>query len=84
MIANHQQLCMFFSPIWRHCLIAHQGKEEDMNIIMRLDKKCNDPLTRQLREGILINRATPGSILNSKSEFKQPKVARINLQRTLP
>ena len=51
-----------------------------MKISMKIIKKFKDPLTRQANEAVRINNRKNDEILNSKSEFNHPPVARITVE----
>jgi hypothetical protein len=73
------------SPLWKHCLQEHQGSKEDCDFQMELVARFRDPLTRLIYEGVLIKWAQreKGTLMNSRSEWSQPKVARVQLVREL-
>ena len=71
------------SAMWKHCAFAHGG-DLSTPFRMKLLSKHRDPLGHVIAEGVRINHQPPESCLNSKSEFKQPKVARVALVRSLP
>ena len=49
------------------------------------EKSFSDPASKQLFEGVSINRSpsTPGFLMNSKAEYKQGEVARVEVVRGL-
>ena len=57
----------------------NEHKEEEMRIRMEITRKFKDPLTRQANEAVRINSRSknPGELLNSKSEFNHPPLARV-------
>ena len=71
------------NPLWKHQTNFHPGLQPTYN--MRALKFFKDPLTRQINEGVRINnsRSTPGFLMNSKSEFRQGEVARVDITRGL-
>ena len=66
------------SPLWKHCQHAHGG-DVTIPFKMKLISKHRDPLGRVIAEGVLINHLDPDAVLNSRSEHRQPKVARVIL-----
>ena len=73
---NHQD-----NPIVKHQANFHPGLQPKLSMKALLFFK--DPLSRQINEGVRINqsKSTPGYLLNSKSEFRQGEVARVNIMR---
>ena len=49
---------------------------------MEITKKFRDPLTRQANEAVRITSRKKNEILNSKTEFNHPPVARIIVERS--
>ena len=47
---------------------------------MEIMKKFRDPLTRQSNEAVRISQRRKDEILNSKSEFNHPPIARITVE----
>ena len=70
------------SAMWKHCVFAHEGRTET-KFRMKLLSKHRDPLGHVIAKVVRINHQPPGSSLNSRSKFKQPKVARVALVRSL-
>ena len=70
------------SVLLKHKLNEH--KDEEMRIRMEITKKFKDPLTRQANEAIRIasRSKNPGELLNSKSEFNHPPLARVVVEKT--
>ena len=64
--------------LYKHKQNDHQN--EEMKISMKIIKKFKDPLTRQANEAVRINNRKNDEILNSKSEFNHPPVARITVE----
>lgn len=58
----------------RHQMEKHEGAPG--NFQMRVVKTFKDPLSRQVTEAVLIKNHR-GELLNSKSEFHQPSIVRI-------
>ena len=48
---------------------------------MEITKPFKDPLTRQANEGVRIFNRKKSEILNSKTEFSHPRIARITVER---
>ena len=71
------------SALWKHCALVHGG-DNTTPWTMDLISRHRDPLGRMIREGVEISDMDPGSMLNSRAEWRQPKVARVILARTLP
>ena len=69
------------SVLWKHKQKEH--REEEMKVKMQITKKFRDPLTRQANEAVRISgrSKTQGELLNSKSEFNHPPVARIVIEK---
>ena len=55
-----------------------------MEIEMNVLKRFKDPLSRQANEGIRIANRKPEELLNSKSEFHQPSVVRLQVEKKTP
>ena len=54
--------------------------EEDIEFRMQVLKKLKDPLTRLANEGVRIKDRKPEELLNSKSEFHQPAIVRLQVE----
>ena len=69
------------SVLWKHKLKEHG--EEEMKVKMKITQKFRDPLTRQANEAVRIahRSKTQGELLNSKSEFNHPPLARIVIEK---
>ena len=69
------------SVLWKHKLKEHG--EEEMKVKMKITQKFRDPLTRQANEAVRIAQRskTQGELLNSKSEFNHPPLARIVIEK---
>ena len=48
---------------------------------MEITKKFRDPLTRQANEAVRISGRNKTEILNSKSEFNNPPITKITVER---
>ena len=51
--------------------------DEEMEVTMEITKVFKDPLTRQANEAVRISGRNKNEILNSKSQFNHPPVARV-------
>ena len=69
------------SVLWKHKQKEHG--DEEMKVTMQITKKFRDPLTRKANEAVRISHRNknPGELLNSKSEFNHPPVARIVIEK---
>ena len=63
--------------------VIREHGEEEMKVKMKITKKFRDPLTRQANEAVRISHRSKnqGELLNSKSEFNHPPVARIVIEK---
>ena len=61
--------------MYKHKLMEHS--DEDMEFKMEITKVFKDPLTRQANEAVRISSRNKNEILNSKSQFNHPPVARV-------
>ena len=66
------------NPLYKHKLIDHP--EEDPQFEMKVVRSFKDPLTRLANEGVRIKERKPGESLNSKSEFHQPPIVRLQVE----
>ena len=62
------------SPLWQHCAQEHQGETQDF--AMQIVSTHQEPLSRLIKEGVMISRDDPKMRLNSRSNYRQPKVSR--------
>ena len=62
------------SPLWQHCLQEHNSQEQKFAI--KLVSRHQEPLTRLIKEGVVISRDDPDLRLNSRTNYRQPKVSR--------
>ena len=70
------------SPLYKHA-VNHHNSTVDLGMFdMRIATRHKDPLSRQICEGVPIKNAT-NPLLNSRSEFRQPKVTRVTMERNL-
>ena len=70
-------------PLLKHSMLHHSGRRVKFDI--RRTGSFQDPLSRQINEGVRINNSTadPGYLMNSKSEFHQGQVPRIVIMNGL-
>ena len=68
------------SAMFKHKQNEHGG--EEIKYRMEITKKFRDPLTRQANEAVRITTRKKNEILNSKTEFNHPPVARIIVERS--
>ena len=66
------------NPLYKHKLIDHP--EEDPQFGMQVLRSFKDPLTRLANEGVRIKERKPAELLNSKSEFHQPAIVRLQVE----
>ena len=66
------------NPLYKHKLIDHP--EEDPEFQMQVLRSFKDPLTRLANEGVRIKERKPQELLNSKSEFHQPAIVRLQVE----
>ena len=66
------------SAMYKHKQNEHEG--EEIKYRMEITKKFRDPLTRQANEAVRITSRKKNEILNSKTEFNHPPVARITVE----
>ena len=69
------------SPMWGHCAAAHQGEMQAFQ--MRIVSTHLDPLSRLIKEGVMISQDKSGLRMNSRANFRQPKVTRTIRTRNL-
>ena len=67
----------------KHEQLHHPGQKADFQF--QVERTFQDPASKQLYEGVCINRSpsTPGFLMNSKAEYKQGEVARVEVVRGL-
>ena len=66
------------SPLWAHCQAAHESQPEDFR--MEVTARFNTALPRQITEGVQIHNF-PGRLINRRSEWRKPGVARTKISR---
>lgn len=64
---------------YKHKMTEHEN--EDANFSMEITGRFRDALTRQADEAVRIHGRNDGELLNSKSEFNHPPIARVVIQR---
>ena len=72
------------NPLYKHDQTAHQG--ETAIYSYEATRFFQDPLTRQIDEGVRINRSLTDStcnLMNSRAEFRQGAVPRVEIIRGL-
>ena len=69
------------SPMWNHCVAEHQGEKQSFK--MKIVSTHLDPLSRLIKEGVVISRDNTNLRMNSRSNFRQPKVTRSVRTRNL-
>ena len=67
------------SALYNHAKNTHNG--EEVKFKMEITKKFRDALTRQANEAVRIYSQPGHELLNSKSEFNHPPMARVVVQR---
>ena len=67
------------SVLYKHQMSEH--KNEDVKFKFEITQKFKDALTRQANEAVRINSRKNSELMNSKSEFNHPPVARVMVER---
>ena len=67
------------NALYKHKLMDHPN--EEVKFEMEVLKSYKDPLSRLANEGVRINEHKPGELLNSKSEFHQPAIVRLQIEK---
>jgi hypothetical protein len=67
------------SVLHKHKQTDHEN--EDMEFSMKITKRFRDPLSRQANEAVRISNRPKGELLNSKTEFNHPPIARVIVER---
>ena len=67
------------SVLFKHKMTDH--KNEQVRFKMMITKQFHDPLTRQANEAVRISTRPSHELLNSKSEFNHPPLARVVVDR---
>ena len=68
------------SFLYKHKILEH--KEEEMDVSMEITGVFKDALSRQADEAVRIKSRKSWELLNSKSEFNHPPIARIVVEKT--
>ena len=73
-IQEWKSICTKAKPLLRHSMLHHSRRRVKFNI--RKTGSFQDPLSRQINEGVRINNSTsdPGYLMNSKAEFHQGQI----------
>ena len=71
--------CKEGNPLFKHRENVHP--EENVEFKMEVKRKFKDPLTRLANEGVQIKNRKPEELLNSKSEFHQPRLERLQVEK---
>ena len=71
------------NALYKHKELHHP--EADPEFEFRPEKLFQDPVSKQIFEGVSINKSasSPGFLMNSKAEYRQGEVARVVLVRGL-
>ena len=67
------------SVLYKHILSEHNGQE--VKFQMEITGRFKDALSRQANEAVRIYSRPGGELLNSKSEFNHPSMARVVLEK---
>ena len=66
------------NPLYKHKVNDHPNEKAEFK--MEVGKQFRDPLTRLANEGVRIRNRKSHELLNSKSEFHQPSVVRLQVE----
>ena len=66
------------SVLYKHKLLEHENEEVDF--AMEITGVFKDALTRQAEEAVRIHARKEEELLNSKSEFNHPPIARVVIE----
>ena len=72
------------NPLFKHDETAHDGEKQEC--VYEPQRSFRDPLTRQVHEGVRINRSLKDptcSIMSTKSELQHGVLSRIEIRRGL-
>jgi hypothetical protein len=67
------------SVLLKHKILEHEN--EDVDFLMKITGVFKDALTRQADEAVRIHGRKNNELLNSKSEFNHPPVARVVIEK---
>ena len=70
------------SPLFKH--IQSEHRHENVKFKMEITGKFKDALSRQANEAVRISNRLGSQLLNSKSEFNHPPLARVVVERKTP
>ena len=62
------------SVLWRHCVNFHSGDNQDFKMVVR--SRPGTPLERQALEGVLIKNFDGENLMNTKAEWRGPRITR--------
>ena len=68
-----------YSVLYKHKLSDHA--DEEITVGMELTGKFKDALTRQADEAVRIESRNKEELMNSKSEFNHPPIARVTVEK---
>ena len=71
------------SPLFKHIQKEH-SHDTGVKFKMEITSKFKDALSRQANEAVRINNRLSYQLLNSKSEFNHPPLARVVVERKAP
>ena len=63
------------SVLYKHKIVEH--KDEEVDFKMEITGIFKDALSRQAEESVRIQARKPSELMNSKSQFNHPPIARI-------
>ena len=67
------------SVLYKHKILEH--KDEEVDFQMEITGVFKDPLSRQAEESVRIQGRNNSELMNSKSEFNHPPIARIVVEK---
>ena len=67
------------SVLYKHKILEH--KDEEVDIKMEITGIFKDALSRQAEESVRIQARKPSELMNSKSQFNHPPIARIVVEK---
>ena len=67
------------SVLYKHKILEH--KDEEVDFQMEITGVFKDPLSRQAEESVRIQGRKNSELMNSKSEFNHPPMARIVVEK---
>ena len=71
------------SVLYKHIMSEHKYEKEKVKFQMEISGKYKDALTRQANEAVRIYSRSGKELLNSKSEFNHPPLARIVIEKNV-